>query len=373
MTATPLPPLKTDVSALPTHSRPEPSSPAGRFFASAIQQQRLAHAFVLKGPDCATLYQLALQLGQVVNCQQPTRPDQASSLLEMACGHCVSCRWAMQNTHPAILTVSRLTFLTDEKDPNPQLLTSEALQKLGKQYKQGKKSPATMIKTDQIAVLISQLQHSSEYTRVIIFTDAEPLPVPSPLPAPYDWQVMFEDAAAYFHPRPLTPRIFNAGSVNRFLKTLEEPPARTLFFYLAHTEEQLLDTIVSRCQVIPCPPDHPLLQDALSPAYGDFLASWWGRLQADGRADVFALLQEFEHFFLEDAQLTGSQALAMLQHFLHREVRQAASDSRAVARMSRLQGLLERAITQLDAKTKESAVLINFLMEVRHVTTSSRL
>lgn len=42
----------------------------------------------------------------------------------------------------------------------------------------------------------------------------------------------------------------NESSANAFLKTLEEPPERTLFLLLSDAPQQLLPTIVSRCQRI---------------------------------------------------------------------------------------------------------------------------
>ncbi len=42
----------------------------------------------------------------------------------------------------------------------------------------------------------------------------------------------------------------NDASANAFLKTLEEPPERTLFLLLSDAPQQLLPTIVSRCQRI---------------------------------------------------------------------------------------------------------------------------
>ena len=42
----------------------------------------------------------------------------------------------------------------------------------------------------------------------------------------------------------------NDASANAFLKTLEEPPERTLFLLLTDTPQKLLPTIVSRCQRI---------------------------------------------------------------------------------------------------------------------------
>ncbi|MBF0276862.1 MAG: DNA polymerase III subunit delta' [SAR324 cluster bacterium] len=42
----------------------------------------------------------------------------------------------------------------------------------------------------------------------------------------------------------------NKESANAFLKTLEEPPAQTLIILSAENSQQLLETIVSRCQII---------------------------------------------------------------------------------------------------------------------------
>ena len=48
----------------------------------------------------------------------------------------------------------------------------------------------------------------------------------------------------------------NAAGANAFLKTLEEPPAKTVFLLLTDAPEQLLPTIVSRCQRIDLPDAH---------------------------------------------------------------------------------------------------------------------
>ncbi|HBT94904.1 MAG TPA: DNA polymerase III subunit delta [Coriobacteriia bacterium] len=42
----------------------------------------------------------------------------------------------------------------------------------------------------------------------------------------------------------------SGAPANAFLKTLEEPPARVIFILLARTKDSVLDTIISRCQVI---------------------------------------------------------------------------------------------------------------------------
>ncbi|MFX5907244.1 hypothetical protein ABTE61_18760, partial [Acinetobacter baumannii] len=47
---------------------------------------------------------------------------------------------------------------------------------------------------------------------------------------------------------------------NKLLKLIEEPPANTLFILVAENDEQILPTILSRCQLvkIPCPENYEI-------------------------------------------------------------------------------------------------------------------
>src|SRR4029079_11012100 len=51
----------------------------------------------------------------------------------------------------------------------------------------------------------------------------------------------------------------NDESANCFLKTLEEPPPRSVLILIGSGPERQLTTIVSRCQVVRCAPLAPLL------------------------------------------------------------------------------------------------------------------
>ena len=51
----------------------------------------------------------------------------------------------------------------------------------------------------------------------------------------------------------------NAAAQNCLLKTLEEPPERTVFFLITDQPAALLPTIVSRCRVVRF---HPLTEEA---------------------------------------------------------------------------------------------------------------
>ncbi len=55
----------------------------------------------------------------------------------------------------------------------------------------------------------------------------------------------------------------NVSAANKLLKLIEEPPNKTVFLLLAEDEEQILQTIKSRCQILHFP---PLAEDAIANA-----------------------------------------------------------------------------------------------------------
>jgi len=213
------------------------------FFQAALQQKRLAHAYILQGNRIARLYQDALWLAQTLNCQALavmtsgivlTTPEQCEP-----CGQCQPCRWVAQNAHPAVMTLSPLT-LQDEDSREKKL--------------------PRVITTAQVELLIHELgRQSGNMVRVIIVTDALPVDKathaqpPGGFPLPGEWQehpLAGEHTLAW---QSLDAHVFGRAGANRLLKTLEEPPPKTIFLFLTHQAQRLLPTIVSRCQVVQFP------------------------------------------------------------------------------------------------------------------------
>ncbi|HBT11305.1 MAG TPA: DNA polymerase III subunit delta', partial [Leeuwenhoekiella sp.] len=61
----------------------------------------------------------------------------------------------------------------------------------------------------------------------------------------------------------MADKMNNAAS-NKLLKLIEEPPQKTIFLLIAENEDQIIDTIKSRCQVLRFPPlDAEALENAL--------------------------------------------------------------------------------------------------------------
>ena len=67
----------------------------------------------------------------------------------------------------------------------------------------------------------------------------------------------------------------NREAANAFLKTLEEPPARTLFVLLSDSPQELLPTVVSRCQRLDLPVAQGLGEPWLSRVAGILGADSW--------------------------------------------------------------------------------------------------
>lgn len=88
----------------------------------------------------------------------------------------------------------------------------------------------------------------------------------------------------------------NETSANAFLKTLEEPPEKTLFLLLTDTPQQLLPTIVSRCQRIDLDAfrelEEPWLGTLLDTLASPFYRSPMERLFSSGQ--LYAVLQDMQ-------------------------------------------------------------------------------
>ena len=175
---------------------------ARRFLLGSWRAGRLAHAYLFVGPRQVGRRTLALWLARLVNCDQaklhnqvaPLGPDGSAPTDVGPCDRCSACRRIMHGNYPDVMVVE------------PEV------DELG-EVKRG--------------VLIEQIREVVERR--------------APL-RPYEGRVkVFVIRGA----DTMTPQAANA-----FLKTLEEPPAATLFVLTAADQARLLPTIVSRCQTV---------------------------------------------------------------------------------------------------------------------------
>ena len=164
------------------------------YFESGINnpEKSIAHCILLYGNDLNAQYQIALEVARMLNCKGSHTPD---------CD-CLNCRWIRENNHPEVKTISKV----DNKPADDDAKTVISI------------SQARMIKND--------LMVSSDYHRVLIFCDKDK-----------DGNIC-----------PLNEINFPEAAANALLKTFEEPPSGTTFFFLTKDKTDVITTVLSRAQ-----------------------------------------------------------------------------------------------------------------------------
>ena len=186
----------------------------------AIRNRQMAHAYLFWGIEGSGKDALAFALARVVNC--------ASGGSEL-CGQCPSCRITDPLRHPNIHFVCPLPQGKNEKagDDPIGVLSADDLETVKEQLRLKGADPyhrleierAQFIKLNSIRSLKreSALSEFAAGRNVFIISRAE---------------AMNEEAS------------------NALLKTLEEPPGKSLIILTSSRKEHLRETIVSRCQMI---------------------------------------------------------------------------------------------------------------------------
>lgn len=182
---------------------------------SAVRNNRMAHAQILLGAEGAGGLPLALATAQYLVCQNRTEND--------SCGECPGCSKASKNIHPDIhFTFPTIGgkatsegFMTEWREAmaeNPYLNDFAWLQKIGGEGKQGN---MTAVECNRIISKLSLKSFESIYKIQIIWMPE-----------------------------------YLAKEGNRLLKLIEEPPENTFFLLVAHDTDLILNTILSRCQLL---------------------------------------------------------------------------------------------------------------------------
>jgi len=186
----------------------------------ALRARRLAHAYLFYGPEGSGKDALAIELARVIHCERGG---------EDACGICPSCTRMDSLQHPDVRFVTALpTGKGEESDDGPldklqpadvKAIQEEFAAKGHDPYYRVDIPRATTIKINSIREIRREtpLSSSENKRRVYIISNAD----------------MMADPAA-----------------NTLLKTLEEPAGDCMFVLTTSFKDQLLPTIVSRCQQV---------------------------------------------------------------------------------------------------------------------------
>jgi DNA polymerase-3 subunit delta' len=193
----------------------------------AIGEHRVPHAYLFWGPPGTGKDALAIELARTLLCESGQTDG---------CGLCSSCKRMASLQHPNLrfvvaLPASKTDNNTGEVKEN---ITSDVVDAIRTEMAAKAADPYHQITIPRAAFItvnaIREIRRESSMSsfeagkKIFIISEAEKM---------------------------------NASASNALLKILEEPPAETLFFLTTTRIDQLLPTIISRCQSIRC----ELLQD----------------------------------------------------------------------------------------------------------------
>ncbi len=189
-----------------------------------VAEGRVSHAQLFLGPEGNAKFALALAYARYINCRDRTTED--------ACGKCSSCIKFDNLAHPDLHFIYPVASTKEYKDPKSVDFIAEWRQyirdshyyptlnqwyaTIGIEKKQG-----TINAKDcsEINKKLSYKSYESEYKIMIIW---------------------------------MAERLYYAAAP-KILKILEEPPDKTLFILISENKDQIVNTILSRTQIVSIP------------------------------------------------------------------------------------------------------------------------
>jgi DNA polymerase-3 subunit delta' len=282
-------------------------SKAKALFRRALQSGRLAHAYLLEGPPGIGKETLAFAVAKALLCT-----DQPGE----GCLGCSACRRADNLLHPD------LWYLF----PHPSKLGSVQRAELAKQKIQRKRVSYSFPATASIPL--------SEVRMVQKVANLKPLEG--------SWKVFVVREA---------DRLTEEAS-NALLKTLEEPPPRTVMLLTSAASHALLPTVVSRCQRVPM---GRLSVDDVATVLKHRLcvkedAVLWARLAEGSPARAWEIAMD------EGSMAARECAAALLESCLDRDRREALRIAEQVA-ARRDRGFAEAVLQCLLGLCRDAVVL----------------
>lgn len=212
-----------------------------------VREQRVSHAQLFLGPEGNGKTALAIAYAQFINCKNKDFGDDEH--IGDSCGHCPSCLKYQKLAHPDLHFIYPVATTRDVKSKpvsknfiaawRQALLENDFLLNLNDWYEtigiEKKQGYINAEECSEILRTLSYTSYESEYKVMII------------------WMVenLYHSAA---------PKI---------LKILEEPPDKTLFILISENQDQIINTILSRTQIIKIPKlDDEKVKEVLTERYG---------------------------------------------------------------------------------------------------------
>lgn len=185
-----------------------------------VNNEKISHAQMFLGKPGYGSLPIALAFVQYLFCENKSETD--------SCGECASCRKVEKLQHPdlhfSFPTVQTLTKTSNAALPewreqlseNPYFDLNTWIKKIDVKER---KPIISVSESEDIIKKLSLRSYEGGYKVMIIWMAEE----------------------------------MNVSCANKLLKIIEEPPDKTLFILLAESQEYMLQTIISRCQIVKIP------------------------------------------------------------------------------------------------------------------------
>ncbi|MBQ1938445.1 MAG: hypothetical protein II364_05710 [Bacteroidales bacterium] len=201
---------------------------------------RVAHAMLLYENDGCGAFALAWAYAQYLSCENPSNGD--------SCGKCPSCNRMSKLIHPDlhlifptnsgsksgktaakdITSAFYMEYFRELARENPYFLEPQLMETLGLESKSW---DVNVAQAKELSHVLSLSSMEKGWKTVIFYL----------------------------------PENLNIQAANKLLKLVEEPPEMTLFLFITHHPQRVLQTIFSRCQSLRLPPlSESELSEALS-------------------------------------------------------------------------------------------------------------
>lgn len=187
----------------------------------AFNKQRVPHALLFSGPEGNGKLSLAIAFARFIACKNRTDSD--------ACGTCASCVKFNKLEHPDL----HFVFPVIKKGKTG---ISDDYISQWRQY---------LLENHYVSIQSWMLSMGAENKQPLIYTDESESIVKKISTKSYEGGYKF--MIIYY------PERMHLNGANKLLKLIEEPPEKTLFILVSENQEQLLTTILSRCQIINIP------------------------------------------------------------------------------------------------------------------------
>ena len=189
---------------------------------SMADSGRVAHAILMYENEGSGALALALAYIQYLNCKNRQGGD--------SCGECPSCRQMAKLIHPDvhyIFPVNKGPKTSDEKPTSESYLTYwRELAVANPYFVEADLQRAIGIESKNGLIAVAEAKNIINKLSLTAVADGY-------------------KAVVFYLPEKM-----NQETANRLLKVVEEPPQNTLFIFITHAPEKVLQTIFSRCQSI---------------------------------------------------------------------------------------------------------------------------